>query len=312
MKKIIESLFALGMLFATVGCDQDQIVAKFDTSGEDAGTAYFVKNAVSENFEASATGTQTINLDLFRQDAAGELTVGLTAEMDEAAAKFFRIPESVTFADGDYRVIVPVSVLDVEKFDKGVTYAVSISVNNAGTENESSASIGSKYASVTLSASLTLNWVPCYVLKDFSKLLSTDLTDADYVVGPDGKPMLQGGVYTYTFWWEGEDDTVMLERAEGTNVFRLTNWGGGVNILFTINADKTISLTSKYVGEDYSDGTKVLVSDLPSTGVGTDVCTWDGDRTFTFPLVYLLEDGRWFGETCVETFVLNDGSASLE
>lgn len=228
MKKIIESLFALGMLFATVGCDQDQIVAKFDTSGEDAGTAYFVKNAVSENFEASATGTQTINLDLFRQDAAGELTVGLTAEMDEAAAKFFRIPESVTFADGDYRVIVPVSVLDVEKFDKGVTYAVSISVNNAGTENESSASIGSKYASVTLSASLTLNWVPCYVLKDFSKLLSTDLTDADYVVGPDGKPMLQGGVYTYTFWWEGEDDTVMLERAEGTNVFRLTNWGGGV------------------------------------------------------------------------------------
>lgn len=57
MKKIIESLFALGMLFATVGCDQDQIVAKFDTSGEDAGTAYFVKNAVSENFEASATGT---------------------------------------------------------------------------------------------------------------------------------------------------------------------------------------------------------------------------------------------------------------
>lgn len=161
MKKIIESLFALGMLFATVGCDQDQIVAKFDTSGEDAGTAYFVKNAVSENFEASATGTQTINLDLFRQDAAGELTVGLTAEMDEAAAKFFRIPESVTFADGDYRVIVPVSVLDVEKFDKGVTYAVSISVNNAGTENESSASIGSKYASVTLSASLTLNWVPC-------------------------------------------------------------------------------------------------------------------------------------------------------
>ena len=199
----------------------------------------------------------------------------------------------------------------MEKFDKGVTYAVSISVNNAGTENESSASIGSKYASVTLSASLTLNWVPCYVLKDFSKLLSTDLTDADYV-GPDGKPMLQGGVYTYTFWWEGEDDTVMLERAEGTNVFRLTNWGGGVNILFTINADKTISLTSQYVGEDYSDGTKVLVSDLPSTGVGTDVCTWDGDRTFTFPLVYLLEDGRWFGETCVETFVLNDGSASLE
>lgn len=286
MKKIIESLFALGMLFATVGCDQDQIVAKFDTSGEDAGTAYFVKNAVSENFEASATGTQTINLDLFRQDAAGELTVGLTAEMDEAAAKFFRIPESVTFADGDYRVIVPVSVLDVEKFDKGVTYAVSISVNNAGTENESSASIGSKYASVTLSASLTLNWVPCYVLKDFSKLLSTDLTDADYVVGPDGKPMLQGGVYTYTFWWEGEDDTVMLERAEGTNVFRLTNWGGGVNILFTINADKTISLTSQYVGEDYSDGTKVLVSDLPSTGVGTDVCTWDGGRSpsrwFTF------------------------------
>ena len=65
MKKIIESLFALGMLFATVGCDQDQIVAKFDTSGEDAGTAYFVKNAVSENFEASATGTQTINHHLY-------------------------------------------------------------------------------------------------------------------------------------------------------------------------------------------------------------------------------------------------------
>lgn len=308
MKKIIKSLFALGMLFVATGCDQDQIVTKFDTSNEASDVAYFIKNSFSESFETSATGTQTVNLDLFRQNADGELTVKLTATADEDSKPFFSVPESVTFADGAYRVVVPVEVLNVENFGKGITYSVAIYVGNEAASDN----ISSKYASTTLSTSLELLWRPCYVLKDFSKLLSTDLTEADYVLGADGQPILQGVVYTYNFWWEGEDNTVMLERAEGTNVFRLTNWGGGVNILFTINDDKTVTITPQYVGSDYSDGTKVIVGDLLSTGAGEDPCTWDGDRTFTLPLVYMLEDGRWFGETCVEKFVLNDGSEASE
>lgn len=333
MKNIFKTLFAVGVLFAAIGCDKDQTVTKFNPGGEDAESAYFTQKTVSEEFATTVTGNQTLYVDLFRQNAQGELTVGLDQVVPEDAAEFYEIPEYVTFKDGEYKVAVPVTIHNVENYAKGVNYTAQIFVGDhhdfvstttqlvldkQGMPVKGAATravdIAEKYSSVTITTTLTLEWEPCYVLKDPSKLLSTDLTEADYVIGADGKPMLQGATYTYTGWWSGYDDEIMLERAKGTTVFRMTNWGGGVNIIFTVKADKSVVITGQYIGADHSSYGKVYVSDVPSYAAGASYeqypCTWDGGRNFSFSLIYYVDAGN-FGDF-VETLELHSGTVVVE
>ncbi len=339
MKKLNKILLFAGLVFAAVGCEKDQLGSTFTGEGEDALSAYFTQKTVSEEFEASATGDQTVLVDIYRQSAGDELKVGIDYEIADGGEEFYEVPESVTFPAGEYHTTVPVKVRGVENFAKGTNYSVTLYVGDyhefetvAAAQLEAkaerglptksrgadtrAASIGTKYSSVTLTTTLTLEWEPCYILSDPTKLLDANLTEADYVKGEDGKPMKQTAVYTYNFWWEGEDDEIVLERAKGTTVFRMTNWGGGVNIIFTINPqDKSIVWTNQKTGDDYSDGTPVMVSDVPSL-LGRPFAdypsTWDGKRGFSFSLVYTLEDGRWFGETCEETLELSSGIEKIE
>lgn len=332
MKNIFKTLLAVGVLFAAIGCEKDQTVTKFNPGGEDAESAYFTQKTVSEEFSTTLTGNQTLYVDLFRQNAKGDLTVGLDQVVPDDAAEFYEIPEYVTFKDGEYKVAVPVTVHNVENYAKGVNYTAQIyvgdhhefvstttqlSVDKQGKPIKGVATratdIAEKYTSVTITTTLTLEWEPCYVLKDPGKLLSTDLTEDDYVVGPDGKPMLQGATYTYEGWWSGYDDEIMLERAKGTTVFRMTNWGGGVNIIFTVKADKSVVITGQYIGADHSSYGKVYVSDVPSyAGASYEQypCTWDGSRGFSFSLIYYVDAGN-FGD-CVETLELHSGVAVVE
>ena len=342
MKNIIKSLCAATILLAAAGCDQDQIVTTFDPAGEDAKSAYFVQNTLSHSFEANTTGDQTVDVVLYRQNAAGMLAVDLTAK--STAARFFEGPQTVVFQEGEFSVKIPVTVKNVQDFAIGATYSLTLSVPTAESEarlvtigapapdglpakqaatRASAAQIEGKYSSVKLSATVTLNWLNCYILKDASKLLSNDLTEADYVVGPDGKPMVQTATYYYNFWWEGADDEIVLQRAQGTNVFRMANWGGGVDLIFQILPDQKLDgytvckLDSQYIGSDYSDGTKLMVSDPVSLGYpqGATVedfpCLWDGEREFLFTLQYYLADGRVFNGQAQEFLVLSDGQSTL-
>ncbi len=310
---------ALLLCFAAIGCGQDQISAEFDPAGEEAQQAYFVQKSVAQEFPADAEGDQTIDVVLYRQNAEGTLAVELTAK---SASRFFEVPPTVTFDQGAYSVTVPVKVKGIENFAKGANYSVTISVpeveDPAGT-----ASIADKFSSVTVTTTLTLLWQPCYILKDPSKLLSDDLTAADYVVGPDGKPMVQTATYTYAFWWEGEDDTITLERAQGTNVFRMTNWGGGVDLIFQILPDVQVGgyavckTDSQEVGATYDDGTPGMVADPVSLGYPAGATyekypsVWNGQREFRFTLQYYLADGRAFNALAQETLTLHTGQSDL-
>lgn len=69
MKNIIRTLLAASLALTAIGCDQDQIATKFDPSAEAANTAYFVQNAISQEFDATATGDQTIEVAIYRQNA---------------------------------------------------------------------------------------------------------------------------------------------------------------------------------------------------------------------------------------------------
>lgn len=328
-KKILKSLWVASMFFAAVGCDKDQLGATFTGEGEDAQTAYFAQKTVSESFDANTTGDKVVYVNLLRQSAEGELTVELETTMDEATAQFYEIPESVSFADGEYGVTIPVSISSVENYAPGVTYAAVIkAINPDHEEVDGMVSIASKYGSVTVATTLALVWKPVYTLQDPTKLLSNDLTDADYVVGPNGTPLPQTGTYYYygilTAAGLDEDPGLTLERAEGTSVFRINHWANDVNVIFSVNPDKKITIDGKeYMTLSVSEQTTgvssgsedILFSDAANyTGnpaiLNTYPCYWDGEREFAFTLVYYDSEGNWKPET--EYFVLDDGSASLE
>lgn len=328
-KKILKSLWVASMFFAAVGCDKDQLGATFTGEGEDAQTAYFAQKTVSESFDANATGDKTVYVSLLRQNAEGELTVELETEMDEATAQFYEIPESVSFADGEYGVTIPVSISGVENYAPGVTYSAVIGVVNPDHDPvDGNVSVATKYKSVTVSTTLTLIWKPFYTLKDPSKLLSNELTAEDYVVGPNGSPLQQTGTYYYagilTAAGLEEDPGLTLERAEGTSVFRINHWANDVNVIFSVNPDKkitidgkeymTLSVTEQTTGVS-SGSEDILFSDaINYTGnpaaLNTYPCYWDGEREFAFTLVYYDSEGAW--NPAMEYFVLDDGSASLE
>lgn len=64
--------------------------------------------------------------------------------------------------------------------------------------------------------------------------------------GADGKPIAQTADYSYNGYWVGDDNSVVIERAAGTTVFRMTNWGEGTyNVIFTINPDKKVTIEGK-------------------------------------------------------------------
>ena len=132
MKNIIRTLLAASLALTAIGCDQDQIATKFDPSAEAANTAYFVQNAISQEFDATATGDQTIEVAIYRQNAQGDFTVELTPTIPEDAAAFFDVPKTAEFKNGQYSVMIPVTVYNVENLAKGATYSVKIAVANGG------------------------------------------------------------------------------------------------------------------------------------------------------------------------------------
>lgn len=345
MKKIIKSLLAVGVLVASFGCEKDQTVTKFNPENGDPAAAYFAQKTLSEEFPASTTGDQTLLVDVYRHNAQGELTVGLDRSIPAESAPFYEIPSTITFPDGEYHVAIPVKIKGVDNFAKGSIYTATILVgdDHAFTElapatlkapkgdRKSAATrsldIAAEYTSITLSTTITLEWEPAYILQDPSKLLSTDLTDADYVVGPDGKPMPQTADFIYNGLWSGDDNSVVIERAKGTTVFRMTNWGDGEhNVIFTVNPDKKITVDGKQyntvtvteqvvmIHDSYGD---VFVSDIPSyTGGGQSYdaypCYWDGDRGFHLELYYYVSAGAFNTPGSVEMLTFHSGIAQIE
>lgn len=325
MKKILKSLFAAGVMLVAVGCNQDQIATTFNPAGEDASAAWFAQKAVSQEFSTTATGEQTIYVDIYRQNNDGDMTAGLWYEMGDGAAEFLSVPESIFFANGEFKATIPVTVSNVENFSKGTTYTVTLGVGDhhefedvevaKGTlkaAGQGRAVDSNQYSSITVSTSLELLWEPLYILKDPSKLLEdpAGLTEADYVLGEDGKPMLQTGIY-YDWGFE-ENGEVELQRAAGTTVFRMFNvFDGACNLIFTVDTDPshmlTIGgkqyyscvLTAQDLGLAYDATTNFWVTDLPSYAGPSYTyadypCFWDGAYTFYFTLYWHVPgQGGW-------------------
>lgn len=330
-------------MLAAVGCDQDQIATQFNPAGEDASTAWFAQSAVSQEFSTTATGEQTILVDVYRQSAEGELTAGLWYEMGDGAEEFLSFPETVYFANGEYKATLPITVSNVENFSKGTTYTVTIGVGDHHEFEDVELSKGmlqqhnggrtvdsDQYSEITVSTTLQLDWQPCYILKDPSKLLndSATFTEDDYVKNAEGKPMLQTGIY-YD-WGFAENAPIELQRAAGTTVFRMFNaFGGACNIIFMVDTNPEhmleidgkkyycCVLTPQSVGIEYDAGQDFYITDMPSYAGAANYpyskypCYWDGAYTFYFTLYWHVPaaGGGWdsYGAGPSDVLILDAG-----
>lgn len=108
--------------------------------------------------------------------------------------------------------------------------------------------------------------------------------------------VLGTGDYEYTFWWQGTDKGLTLEQRDGTNMYRIQNWGGGVTLFFTMeNGVPTIA--KQAIGAEHPSYGTVYVQSTdgeydPETG------------TYYFLNKYTVAAGS-FGSN-VEYFVLTD------
>lgn len=343
MKNILKSLLAVLVLFLGA-CSQDHTSTIFEPTGELANEIYFVSNGFAVEYEATET-TGEVFVDLYRANAVGAVDVALSAEFSSGADAFITVPATASFQDGEYKVSVPITFNNISSFVRGVSYSVTLSQNTGTGEITSLKKLSKDGAStkaidtsfklpaITVSASLKLEWEPVYILKDWNNLFvdPATLTDDAYVLDAEGKKQIQGGVFTYTYWWGGDDDTVTLERAKGTNVFRMTNWGGGVEVVMNVDttntftdengvAHPTFSTPITFIGSTHSSYGQVFASSMEAYGPKA---LWDKYQLDMIPCYFDIANGVFycyyaytvgaglFGvsgiDTDVETFVLNSG-----
>lgn len=352
MKKIFNILLAVGVLFSA-GCTKDKTDYYDFGSEESSSDAFFKQNSISFEYPTGTEGEQVLDLHLYRANNDGDVTVGLNYTVAENALEFISIPDEVTFKDGEYEVAVPVTVYDVENFAKGTVYTASISLGDHHEFKElafermnlktlrdmkTRAAGITTYTTISLSFSLELQWEQMYTLKDYSRLLEyDDLTEADFKHTFDANGnetetrIAQAGVYTYTTFFEGDDDEIGIEHAAGTNVFRLTNWGYGVNLIFTIDDDPDhmvtaedgqkyyrVVITETYIGYDHSSYGPIYTADVPNyLGNTSDNAYnaypiyWDGNRTFYLYMISYEGGGGYFGLD-YEYLVLSTGEPMPE
>lgn len=124
------------------------------------------------------------------------------------------------------------------------------------------------------------------------------------------------GTYTYTQYWEGDDPDLTISKAEGTNTYRISHWGGDVNFDFTWDpATNKCTVAEQFIGTQYENYGDVFVSDLPSYDEESTYddfpCYYDPDtKTFTFTLIYYVGAGYLAYGTETFTVEWNEATAA--
>lgn len=106
------------------------------------------------------------------------------------------------------------------------------------------------------------------------------------------------GVFTYNFWWGGTDPAQPLEQRDGTNIYRLRNWGGGVTLYFEM-IDGVPTIAKQFIGDVHPSYGNVFVQSI------SDESYYDDEtKTYYFMNKYTVAAGS-FGSD-YETFQLTN------
>jgi len=293
MKRFIHILAALA-LASLYSCSQDIEGTLYRPNTDDAKEIHFnVKKLVKSFSENEKAGL--IELSVVRPGNLGAHTVYL-AQMG-SDENVFSFPESATIADGDYSVVVPILV-DLKSCVKGSSYATTLYIvardqatGNYGVKN-------SQYAdAVDVSVSIDLTWEPLMVQDDET-----------------GEYVQQTATYTYNAFWTGSTERMPVEKAVCEDkIYRVSCWGTTETYyMWMVNSDGTCVVPKQNTGYYNSTyGQYINVSDYPNNLNGSYSyksypCTFDGDRTYSFTLIYYRDGSTGNFGHGVETLVFDN------
>lgn len=113
----------------------------------------------------------------------------------------------------------------------------------------------------------------------------------------EGEEIPQLATYHYNGYYSGRDSGLEVEKAVGANIFRLKDWASGVTFKFVLHDDNTCTVPAQSIGYYNSNYNEyVYVADM-AVYTGNDSayasypCTFDGESTFSFYLIYYVSSG---------------------
>lgn len=276
MKRIIYALPVIAS-FMLVSCRQELEGTLYRPNTDDAKEIHFNVSSLVKTF-AEDDKAGIIELSVVRPGNLGNHTVFL-AQMG-SDENVFSFPESATIADGDYSVVVPVLV-DLKKCVKGSSYATTLYIvardqatGNYGVKNN-------QYAdAVDISVSIELTWEPLMIVDEET-----------------GEEVQQTATYTYDGFWHGVSDRLPVEKAACEDIiYRVSGWGTSETyFMWQVKDDGSCVVPKQNTGYFNSSYNQyIFVSDYPNNVNGnysykSYPCTFDGDRTYSFTLIYYRE-----------------------
>lgn len=271
------------------GCDKEQTGAIYTPSQEDAKEIHFIQSSLSKEFPQGME-TGVIELELARPGDKGEFSVELENKGTNSAS--FTVPGTVTIPDGSYSVTVPVEV-NLGKLLAGSSLETTVLISGRQEESEGGAYVTQFSDKIKLSVSYALEWEPYFRTDD------------------DGVEVRQTATYHYNAFYTGRDSGLEVEKAVGANIFKVNDWASGVSFKFILNEDNTCTVPAQSIGYYNSNYQEyVKVADMAEYSGNKEMyasypCTYDGDGTFSFYLIYYVSAGYFAQGSETLTF---DGS----
>lgn len=113
--------------------------------------------------------------------------------------------------------------------------------------------------------------------------------------------LLGTGDYTYNSVFSGVDPGLELYQKEGTTMYKIPNWGGGIELNFICDEEGNITVPEQYIGADDSNyGAVYITSSNADASSYYDAAT----KTYYFNCRYIVSAGS-FG-TFYEKFELKN------
>ncbi len=281
----IISYLAASLLLA-VSCDKEQKGTIFSPEADDAKEIHFLQSSLTKEFP-QGTESGTIEIELARPSDKGELSVELKVDGDDADA--FSVQETVTIPDGSYSAKVPVTV-ELGSLLAGSSLNASILIYDRQEETSGGAYITGFSDKIAVSVSFALEW------------------ETYYRTDESGLQVPQTATYRYNAFYTGRSSGLEVEKAVGANIFRLNDWASGVSFKFIVNDDNSCTVPAQSIGyynSNYNEYVKVAdmaVYTGNKSAYSSYPCTYDGESTFSFYLIYYVSAGYFAQGTETLTF----------
>lgn len=278
MKKYSFLVALLASVTFFTSCEEEEYWNGYEAEG----TAYTFDQPTA-TYELDATETQIV-VNLTRSNTSGELTLPVSATIDDAYSQLFTAPESVTFANGsstaDY-------VIAFEGLEIGAKYKIALAL----AEDANISVSGTQSCNITLNLKYT--WV-------------------------------EFGTAEITDYFMGNQGTVNIMKTDGFPIYRIMEPYKGLEgldeeniapyIEFRIQEDYTITFDA--FKADVYEGSQIygfLPSDLSSSLAPQDAnsCLLSENTAQITPYYYVPDLGGGFGLYPI-ILVLNDGLTFLE